>query len=104
MSAHASIRGDCRPAVAQNHNVCLARIHHGLDGDYHAGAKFHALSGFAKVRHLWIFVHVDTDAVAHKIPYYRKTRGFNHLLHREAYITQRCTRVSPPQSRQRWSP
>ena len=37
-------------------------------------------------------MHVDADAVAHKIPHHRETLGFNHSLHRGAYVAQGCPR------------
>ena len=61
--------------------------------------QLHALARFAKVRHLRILVHVNPDAVAHKIPHHRKPFTLNHSLHRGAYIAQSCPRPNRRNSR-----
>src|SRR5450631_51543 len=70
MSAHASVFGHCRPAVVQYQHVRLTGIHHWLDRDDHACLQLHTLTRATKVWHLRILVHVNPDAVAHKISYH----------------------------------
>ena len=93
MSTHASILGNRRPAVAQHLNIRLAGIHHGLNGNHHAHLQLHAAAPLAKVRHLGIFVHVNPNAVTHKVPHHGKAFRLNHILHRRAHIAERCPRL-----------
>src|ERR1035438_3261080 len=88
MSAHASVGGHRRPSVGQYFHIRLAGIHHRFDGNHHSRPQLHAAAPHAKVGHLRIFVHVDPDSVAHKIPHHREASGLNHSLNRSAHIVQ----------------
>ncbi len=92
VSAHASILGHSRPAVAENFHVRASGVHHRLDGDHHAHFQLHAPSPLSEIRYLRVFVHVDSNPMAHKIAYYRESLGFNNVLHSRTDVAQRCTR------------
>ena len=57
------------------------------------GLQLHAPARFSEVRHLRIFVHVNPDAMSHKIPNHRKPFGFHHALYGSANIAQRRSRL-----------
>ncbi len=90
--------GHCRPAVVQHPDIRLACIHHGLDGDHHAGPQLHAPARLAKVRHLRILVHVGRRCRAPQNPVPPRTlRPRPPLAPRRRHRPESLP-ASPPQS------
>src|SRR5579863_9212123 len=70
VSTHTAVAGHRGPSVLEDADLWLAGVDHGLDGDDHAGTQLHATTRLTKVRHLRILVHVRSDTVPYKIPYF----------------------------------
>ena len=70
------------PAVGALHGASRAHVHHGLDGEYHAGQEFQPRTAAPEVGHIGILVHIASDAVAHILAHHAEARRLGHGLHR----------------------
>src|SRR5216683_2566834 len=80
------ILGHDGPFVVQGTDVRTADVHHGLDGERHAGHEPGTTLRLAVIRHLRVLVERRADPVSHQLPHHRVTRAFRHLLHRMADV------------------
>src|SRR6266702_1432587 len=75
------ILGDHGPLVVQGADVRAADVHHGLDGEGHAGHEPGAALRLAVVRHLRVLVERRSDTVSDQLPHHRVARYLRHPLH-----------------------
>src|SRR5271155_2589402 len=68
MSTQAAILSYCRPPVTQYLHTRLARIHHGLDRQNHAGAQLGSHTPLPIIGHLRVFMHAGSNTVTDKFP------------------------------------
>ena len=83
-----SVSGPDGPTVLIQPNGTVAHRDHRLDGDTHAGFQHHAISPSAIVRHLWILVHLATDAMTGKFTNDAISLCLTVVLHSTADVTQ----------------
>src|SRR5262245_55937739 len=74
------ILGDDRPAIREQTHVSLARVHHRLDRENHAGDEFLPGPWFAVVQDLWILMEDPADAMAAVFAYHRVVLSFDERL------------------------
>src|SRR6266481_2797638 len=75
------VLGHHRPFVVQGADVRTADVHHGLDGERHAGHEPGTALRLAVIRYLRVLVERRADPVSHQLPHHRVARAFRHLLH-----------------------
>src|SRR5437667_454226 len=76
------ILGDHGPLVVQGADVRATDVHHGLDGERHAGHESGATFRLTVVRHLRVLVERRSDTVSDQLPHHGVARSLRHLLHR----------------------
>ena len=94
MGGKASVPRHGGPLIVQDFHPGLAHVHHGLDGDDHAGHQPHAPSGGAVIGNAGVLVELRTYSVADEISYHRVTASFDIRLHRVADIANAVARDS----------
>src|SRR5687767_1401289 len=82
------VLGDDGPAVGQQPYVALAGVHHGFDGERHAGDQFEAATAFAIMQHLRIFVEDSADAVSAILPHDGQVLRLDEALDGRTQIAQ----------------
>ena len=84
-------RADGPAVIGIQVDVTLSHGNHRLDGDTHAGFQHDAVSAPPVVGHLWVFVHLMTDAMTGQLAHDAIAVGLAVVLHSTADIAQMVT-------------
>jgi len=82
MGTEFGIGGADGPAVIESLDLFASGIDHGLDGYDQTGLQEEITAiGVHEVWYAWVFVHIETDAVADKVLYNSETGLFDERIH-----------------------
>ena len=88
MSSGLAILSADGPTVLVKPDITLTHRYHRLYGDTHRGLQHHTVASAAVVGHLWVFVHLTTDAMTGQLTNDTVFLCLTVALHRIADITK----------------
>src|SRR5262245_31071605 len=90
MRGQAPVCGDHRPTVVEKAHGGAAQVHHRLDRDRHAGLQARAGTTSARMRDVWIGVHVPADAMTTELRHHTHAFRASEFLDGSADVPQAC--------------
>ena len=88
MGSRFPVSGPYRPTVLIQPHRAIAQCYHRFDGETHAGFQHDTISPSAIIRHLWILVHIATDAMTGELAHHTISLCLAAVLYSTADVAQ----------------